>query len=120
MRMTIYEILLFCEKDSIKVVDINDNKIKIDIKCKTSKKECDTSAKKLTRFFCTQLELGNYHPEGYSEVYLDEFIEKNKSAFELFKAITHQNSLTNMRIITDALSGLYNEKNCNILLKCFK
>lgn len=88
MRMSIYEAFCFCEINSIEVIDDESDYTAL-LSCKLNKKEAKTAYDKLMRFFCTHIEISNYRPSSYSNAFITEFIDKNRTEFELFAKETN-------------------------------
>ena len=83
MRMSIYELLTFCEIDKVNVVD-NESGYTATIECVKDKSLCKTWFEKCIRYICIQVEVSNYLPNSKSTAYITEFIKKNINTFNEF------------------------------------
>ena len=83
MRMTIYEMFIFCELEDTDICDVKYD-FANNFACYTKKGDCKDYYDKLMRMFATQIECEHYRPKWYSPCYITEYIEKNIDVFNKF------------------------------------
>lgn len=93
MRMTIYEMFLFCEIDGTDIADDVYDWVNY-FGCCMDKSKSKDAYDKCMRYFATHIEVSNYRPKWYSNAFVSEFIHKNIDAFTKFM---NENNITGFR-----------------------
>ena len=123
MRMTVYEAFCFCEIDRINVID-DESDYTTSLYCNMKKNANKTAHERLMWFFCTNIEICNYRPNGFSTAFLTEFIERFSTPFLTFakeKKLFDASGKPSLHMAFDNfVNNIYSNEDCERLLELLK